>query len=53
MKVSDTLQFVYRFLNIKQKQELRRLAEKNNNSLNQEVGVAIDSHLGRNKKKIK
>lgn len=53
MKATNTLQFVYRFLHIKQKQELRKLAETNNNSLNQEVSAAVEAHLTSNKKKIK
>lgn len=53
MKVSDTLQFVYRFLNIHQKARLRKIADKKNNSLNQEVSAAIDTHIEKNKKHLR
>lgn len=53
MKVSDTLQFVYRFLNINQKDSLRKIAEKKRSSLNKEVHQAIETHIGKNKKYLK
>lgn len=51
MKASDTLKFVYRFLNVSQKKELKKIAELNNgNSINQEISIAITNHIKKNKK---
>lgn len=50
MKATDTLKFVYRFLNVNQKRELKKIAEVNNKSLNQEVCAAIVNHIHKNKK---
>lgn len=53
MKVSDTLQFVYRFLNLKQKNDLRRIVEKKRSSLNKEIHEAVETHIDKNKKLLR
>lgn len=53
MEASDTLKFVYRFLSINQKKQLKKLSEVNNNSINQEMCAAVNSHIAKNKRKIK
>lgn len=53
MKATDTLKFVYRFLNVNQKRQLKKIADSNNNSINQEISVAVSGHIEKNKSKIK
>jgi len=52
MQMTDTLKFVYRFLSVTQKKQLKKLADCNNNSINQEICAALNSHITKNKKKI-
>lgn len=53
MGATDTLKFVYRFLSVTQKRELKKLSEVNNNSINQEICAALNSHITKNRRKIK
>jgi len=53
MKMTNTLQFVYRFLNIKQKDDLRKIVEKKRSSLNKEIHEAVETHIDKNKKLLK
>ena len=51
MKASDTLKFVFRFLDINQKVTLKKIAKSNNgNSLNKEISIAITNHIKKHKK---
>lgn len=45
MKGKDTLNFALRFFSIRQKRDLKKIADKNNNSINQEVNAAINDHI--------
>lgn len=53
MKVSDTLQFVYRFFSVKQKDDLRKIVEKKRSSINREIHEAVETHITKNKKHLK
>lgn len=43
--------FLYRFASIEQKRLLKEIADKNNNSLNQELNVAVENHIKKEKYK--
>lgn len=45
MKAKETLKFALRLVSIKQKKELKKIAEGKNNSLNQEINLAINDHI--------
>ncbi len=53
MKVSDTLQFVYRFFNITQKNSIRKIAKSKRSTINKEIHEAIEKHIGKNNKYLK
>lgn len=45
MKGKETLKFALRLLSIRQKRDLKKIADNNNNSINQEINVAINDHI--------